>query len=363
MLKRLTILIILGLAVMPMLVAAATVDPAQVVDGNFFASDRSVEIRGAVKHDAMIAATHVQVSGNVAGDALIIAHDVEITGSVEGNARILARYVTINGSVGKNVTILAHSLVLGKNARVGWDFLARTATTTMDGTIDGEFRDHSRWITLNGTVRKNVFLQVPRFGQVVIGSSAVVSGDLLFFSPAENLLVDAKAQIQGRVSHDPSASGVSARVIAALVMLLGSIVTGAALLFMAPGFFSTSTALLQREPARAVKTTLLTVVASVVIIPLAMLTGVGLPLAFLLMGALLAAVYLSHLVIAYAVGFVLLQKVDRPLPPFPTLVSGLVLFTVIASLPGLGALVWIATALFGVGAIVLVVKRVTVIGN
>lgn len=335
---------------------AMTVEASKIIEGNYFVARDVVEIRGILKRDALIVARRVDIVGNIGGDAFIIASDVHVTGSIDGSARILARRVDISGVVGKNVMVVARSLTVGKGARIGWDVLARVATLETQGTVDGNVVLNARRVTIDGSVRKGIEARVSRSGTFVIGEHAAIVGDVVFFSPSEGLEVNAKAQIQGRINHDPSPGPIRARVTFGLVFLLGLAVVGAALAAVRPSFVSASAAILIVDPAHALLTALLTLLGALLVFPLLFFTVVGAPLTLLLIALTLACIYIGHLITSFVIGKKLLEVFDRVEHPFIILCAGLVPYAIIAMIPGLGSMLVIFGALFGFGAIVLLLK-------
>ena len=89
---------------------------------------------------------------------------------------------------------------------------------------------------------------------------------------------------------------------------------------------------------------------------LAALTWIGIPLALLLAGVWGALLYLAKFVVAIPLAVWLLKlrgPADRQLGALPVLAVGLFLLYVADALPFVGFAVWLATVLYGMGALVL----------
>jgi cytoskeletal protein CcmA (bactofilin family) len=350
-------LLVLGImAVWAVGAHAMTIEASKTIEGNSILIRDVVEVRGMLKRDAFILARRVDIVGNVAGDVFIIADTVHISGSVDGSARILGRRVVIDGAIGRNTMVLARSLVFGKDARVGWDVSARVATLEARGAVDGNVLVRARHATVDGVVRKGIEARINRRGKFIIGEHASITGDVAYLSPTERIEVDAKAQIQGRINHDPSAGPIRGRVTFGLVFLLGLVVVGAAIFVVLPAFIPTSAAALVFRPAHALLAALLAIIVVLAVLPLLWLTVVGIPLALMLFALVAALLYLGHLVTSFVLGERLLKILGRSEHPFITLLVGLLPYAILVMIPGIGVLARVFGVLFGFGGIALALR-------
>ncbi len=344
-------LLIIFLLFFPLVAVAGDVAPAEVVDGNLFSFHPVVEIRGGVKRDAVIVGRRVLISGNVGGDALVLADTIEISGSVDGNLRAVARRIHLTGVVGKNVTVVASSFTLAPGARIGGDLLAKSSRITVAGSIDGELSVTARLVNLNGLVRKRVWVKVPSRGQFLIGPSAEVTGDVAFFSPRETLTIDSRAQIQGRVNHNPNTAPPRSRVITAVALLLGLVVVGAAVMLVAPALLLTPAAVLEKNPARTLLVAITVLIGLVGAFAFTVATVVGALLFLLLFAVLFFGLTISQLVVAQAIGNAVARFTQWRLGAFFALLIGLVLLILMESIPDIGFLVQLLASLLGFGAL------------
>ncbi len=336
---------------------ARVLEPTQVVDGNFVARERVIDLKGVIRHDAFVIGKNVNLSGTIGGDAFVVADTLNISGTIDGSLRAFARNIAIDGVVGKSVTVAARSLTLSKSARVGWDVWAKVSTAKISATIDGNLELRARHIVLDGIVRKNVEARVPRRGDFTIRQGANVVGDVLYLSPTEGLDVDAKAQVQGRINHDPRALPIRVQAVGFVALILGLAVVGAALMLLAPSLLTQTSGLVDAEFVYALLTGVLTVFVTTLVIPFVMLSGVGFALGLILLLTLLVGLYLGTLVSVYTLGVFALHYGNRKLPQFQTLIVGLIIYAVTLFVPLIGVFVKVVAAVSGLGAIVLTVKQ------
>ena len=343
-------------ALLPAVAHAIVVEPTQIIDGNFSARERVVDLKGVIRHDAFIVGSTVNLSGSIGGDAFVMADTLTLSGTVDGSLRALARTVTIDGVVSKNVAVVGGRVLLNKSSRVGWDVWVHAHDIKTNGTVDGQMMLSASDILINGAVGKTVEVSVPRQGTVSIGSDANIVSDVLFRSPTEGLAIDSKAQVQGRINHDPRSGLLGGRMIALLLLLLGLAVTGAALMSLRPAWLVEPSDRMIRELARTLLVGLGSAALLALLVPLTFFTGVGIGLSGIVLLGLVVGLYLGTLMSVFAFGGVTLKYFSHPLSPFGTLLVGLCIYGVASFVPLVGPLVRAVAAICGLGAITLSLK-------
>ena len=78
----------------------ATVPAPQVVEGDYFAFGKVVEISGTINGDLYASGGQVVIDGRVNGDVLVAGGRVSISGTVSQDVRAAGGQITIAGSVG-----------------------------------------------------------------------------------------------------------------------------------------------------------------------------------------------------------------------------------------------------------------------
>lgn len=114
-----------------------TVPTGETVVGTLFAGGNSIAIDGTVNGDLFCGGQNVTIGGTVNGDVICGAQTIDVTGTVSGSLRTAAQMVDVNGTVKRNVTVAAQTLTLGKTATVAGEVIFAGANLTNSGRVVG----------------------------------------------------------------------------------------------------------------------------------------------------------------------------------------------------------------------------------
>lgn len=269
---------------------------------------RAVEVDGPVEGNLTAAGTAVTLRPGtvVDGDALLAGENVVVQGEVGGDVRVYASTVTLNGGFDGDVRVAAEDIVVMPGTRIDGDLVY---TTTKDLFLDPK-------VALGGQlVRKDV--EAPELG--VSPPSWRRSAGLNVFFYVCALLVAVPF-----IALFPHYTGRAVRLVRQSVLkcALAGLV-GLCLVPMAAVF--------------------------------ALVTVVGMPLGILLLLAYTILLYLSKIVVALALGGMLLrrrgpQAFGRALT---ALSLGLLIIYALSAIPAAWFAVWFVVVLLGFGALLL----------
>jgi len=247
------------------------------------------------------------------------------------------RYV-LRGPVDLKAGEVARSIVVGH----GPVTIRRGATVTDDLVVaDGP-------LTIAGTVRGRV---VTLGDRAVVTRTAVIGDGIRWAS--DKPLVAPGAQVSGNVKKlDWNVSDATPLIPAIawwLAMSVSTLLLGALLLWLAPRA-AEATAALMRDggwgPALGVGFVL--VIGLPLLALLALVTVVGIPFAIGLLLALVPLAALGYVTGAWVLGRAMVGPPDRR---FLAFLAGWAILRVAALVPFVGALVFLVTSLFGIGAL------------
>lgn len=157
----------------------------EVITGDLWVMGNEVKIAGQVKGDLLIFADELELSGKVDGDVLGVTGRTRITGVVAGDFRGLSAVTQIDGVVAGNLSAAGTQLVLGPQSKVG-SLLSWYATTWLAGEVAGSALANGNIFNLEGKLGGD--LQVGA-KQIVIGESAVVTGDFIHPAGADPVFI------------------------------------------------------------------------------------------------------------------------------------------------------------------------------
>jgi predicted anti-sigma-YlaC factor YlaD len=152
-----------------------TVAKDEVIHGDLFAAGGQIRIAGTIEGDLVVAGGDVEVSGHVLGDLLSGSGQVRMTGQVDGSIRGYAGNITVKGKVGRNVMTCGGDVNIDR-----------------DATIGGSLTSFSGRLSIDGHVQRDVLAMG---GQANI--SGIIGGSAKFRS--DELNIDSSAQVGGPV--------------------------------------------------------------------------------------------------------------------------------------------------------------------
>jgi cytoskeletal protein CcmA (bactofilin family) len=336
------------------------VGAGEIVDDSLAVAGDVVAVDGTVTGDLLAAGKRVIVRGTVKGDLVAVAERIEIEGSVEGNVFAGGNTVIVRGSVGRSAHCAADTIRVDPGGRVDGDAMGFAGTIDLDGHVGRDLVAFAGMTNLRGDVGRNASVRTRRLH---LETAAKIGGNLLArVRDAAAVQVDEGAIVSGKTETRllPKERSRYARVgfyVWKLIWLLAAFLLGLVLHALLPGLFPArlpgSMALLRTAGLGFV---------ALVVVPAAalllMLTLIGLPAGFLILGLWLAGLYLAQILVATLIGRGFLQKADAPPASIaPVLLVGLVSVAVSANLPYVGGLLRFVVLVLGLGLAVIGAHR------
>jgi cytoskeletal protein CcmA (bactofilin family) len=302
-------------------------------------------------------------SGEVVDDDLYIAGStIIIDGTVNGDVtravRIAGGTLEIKGTIGGDVVAAGGEMHITSTAKVGNDLILGTGQASIVAPVDGDIIGGAGDLTLSNVVGGNVTLDVD---SLTLLPTANIQGNLAYTSENE-ADIQPGAQIEGTTAHKvpevkvPAEagplSGIRGKVVAFLMTLLAGIV----IILVAPRRAAAVAASIRREPGWSVlwgSVILFGVLfASIVVC----FTVIGIPLALITLALWGIGIYLSQIAVGLFIGYWIIGyfgKVETRGVLIGALALGFFLLTLLKLIPYVGFLLWLATVLFGLGAMTL----------
>jgi hypothetical protein len=230
------------------------------------------------------------------------------------------------------------------------------ADTRIAGTVRGDAVVIAGETTVSGTIEGDL---VTLSGPAQLLPSAEVEGDLIYGD--EEPEIAAAATVGGELRDEgwnwddvsgalPLLGGIAIWI----AMTISGLVLGLLLIAFAPRAADAVARRAREEPGLTVALGIGAFIALPVVAFGAIFTLVGVPLAIAILLALLPLAAVSHLTTAFVLGRVMVgAEVDRYL----CFLAGFAVLRVLALVPVLGLIVWLAAVVFGLGALVLAAHR------
>ena len=317
---------------------------------------------GAVAGDLLIAGGEVIVVDPVGGDVVAAGGQVRIDAEAGQDVYSAGGRVALNAAVKRNARLAGGKVEIGSLASIAGNATMAGGDVTVLGDVQGELAVAGGRIYLDGRVAGNVEASG---GEIELGPRARIGGNLHYRSP-EALKRDPGAVVGGAVVRVPGGGAwrdqakAALQVAAALLLIwvAGLMVVGAVFVAALPGFTARLADTARARPGASLLRGFVALIVAPAAVSVLMATGVGIPL-----GLLVLAAYLTILMLGYvSTGVVLGQMGLRRLAPERADRTGwraaaaslaIMVLTLLAAVPVLGWLVWLAVLIGGMGALLL----------
>ena len=265
-------------------------------------------------------------------------------------------YLTINAPV-ESLTAAGGMVVV--NAPVAGDVIAAGGTLILNGDVGGKVLAAGGDIELNGNVTNALITA----GTVRIGKNAVVQRDAVISageitnegSVLRNLTVSGDTfnnpGTAGNVTYEkPEEPGLLSDIISFL-FAIGFLILGIFLIRSFPGMFSAVVGQIEKNPVILTILGFAAIVASVIILAILAITIVGLPIALVAGLLFAAALMISSLFVAYALGDLIASHVRWTPGRTWIFILGFVILQILLFTPLLGTIVQVVAISLGYGGI------------
>jgi cytoskeletal protein CcmA (bactofilin family) len=334
-----------------------TIGPDEVLNEDLYAFGSTILIQGTVRGDVITAARTLEISGTVEGDVLSMTGDTRISGQVQGSVRAASGTLVVTGQVGEDCVAATGQARFEPGARVGGDIFLAANTATLQAPVGGQVQAAAETLTLEAPVTGNVRAEVATLRltsaaniggslRYTAGKSAEIASDATIAGPVERL-TPTQRQRQGPLMY----------VIGWVRSVVGLFALGLLLVLLLPDFSRRLPVTLRRAPWRSLGWGTAAFVGIPVLAALLVIVGLllgGWWIGLIVLGLYAVALALCFPVVGMFIGSWLLERFGKAGTPLVlALLLGLVLLTLVDRVPVLGALIILATVLFGLGALIL----------
>jgi hypothetical protein len=249
---------------------------------------------------------------------------------------------------GDDQIVITGDVEVPRGETVG-DVIVAHGSVRIDGRVTGDIVAFDAPVRINGPVEGEVVAFTER---IVIGPGGHVDGDVSYWDKSPAITVPgAVGGKTEKLDFDEFAAplGIFAAWIAVwLAMSVSTLLLGMALLWLAPRSLEAAREVARTSTGAAIGIGLAVFFGLPAVAVLLMITLVGLPLGFALLLALLPIYAIGYTTSAFLLGRAIVKP---PTGRFLAFLAGWGILRVIALVPGLGILAWLAAAVFGLGAL------------
>lgn len=323
-----------------------------------------------INDDLFIGAETAAIDGTINGDVYIGAGNVNVSGRISGDLVIGAGTVVIErATIGDSLIIGAGTVTIDAQSRIGGSLLIGAGNVDNQASVGRHFFAGAGNLQLNGPIGREARFGV---GKLRLGPKAVIGGDLIYASE-EVIDQDKVAVVRGKITRheQPQWQGfdrpemkqkmIKAWKVAGLGMqafsFLGSLVVGLTLLWLLPKPVQLVAEKINSKFSASLGWGLVMLFVVPPAILLLMLTGIGLPLAFI--GGLLFIIdlYLAKIFASMAFGKVIAHLFGWKLKPASIFLVGLMAYYFLRLIPFIGIFVCLIALFAGLGGLWLYKKQ------
>lgn len=333
-----------------------TVASGEVVDGDFYVAGSDIIIDGTVNGDIFGTGRSLTINGTVNGGVSFAGQMLTVNGEIAHGVRLAGQTINVSGNIGRDLMAAGSDAKVTSAAKIGGDLILAVGTSRIDGHISGNIIGGAGEITITDGVEGNIELEADK---LTIASTADIQGNLTYTSKNEaNIQVG--AQIGGKTTHkvpevkEPVVPtlGIWGKVIFSLMTLLAGIV----IILIAPRRAAAVATSIRQKPWLSLGWGAIILFATPIAAIITFVTVVGIPVGLIGLTLYGIAIYLSQIAIGLFIGYWIINsfsKVESRGVLVGALALGLAILTLLKLIPYIGFPLWLATALFGIGAMVL----------
>lgn len=347
---------------------AISIAADEVIDDDLYIGGPTVEVAGIVNGDLYVGAGTVDITGEIKGDILAGSGIINISGKVGNDVRAAGGQISISGAeIGGGLTIFGGNVFIDENTKIGGGVLVGAGQVIIDADINRGIVGGAGTLIIGGKVGKEIKVGVDT---LTIKKGAEITGDISYTSENKIEITDG-AVISGKVSQafPPKTElpkglpgiakkvGLGFKVFAFFAALL----IGSVLIYFLPKHTNAISMRILEKPSQSL---LWGFLISMLICPafiLLMITGIGVPLGFILLGIFIFGLYIAKIFIGILFGHSLLEFFGKKeVNAYLSLALGLLVYYILVTLPIIGPFVALATLLFGLGALFAFIREALV---
>ena len=336
-------------------VAQTEVVEETYVQGPYFASNDIVLIEDNVDGAVYAAGGTVTVAGNVTQDVVAAGGTIRISGVVDQDVYVAGGSVFIDGVVKGNVIAAGGDVQLGPDAEVGGSVMTAGERLGFAGKMMGPLFAGGRTIRLDGSVDRDVSVAGE---DLQLGTDALIGGNLsgeLNEWTGENVASVAGSthlkKVEVKTAEKKYSLGGELAKAVFKFLWRGFVVVFT--LFFVPQFIDKSVKQVQKQFPSVFMTGVVVVFGLPFLMVVLVLTILGIPIAILMLLAYIILLMLAWLIPSVWAGRKLLPGQNE----YVQALLGVAVIIAVTMIPVVGALVKLVLAAFGVGALVVALKK------
>ena len=333
------------------------VPKGETINETLLVAGQSVTIDGDVKGDVICAGQNIDINGLVEGDVICAGQNITVANAVSGSVRAAGQTLKINGAVGRNVTVAGQSISAGSTIAGEMFFAGQQAI--INGRVEKNVAGAADSITINGQIAGNADF---KDNKLALQDGGRIAGALNYASANE--LTGQSNQVLGGIKRTipqekdrfmagKTQKSVEQKIGDKITDLAVNLALALALMFFFKDFTQKLSAALLEKPVRSLGWGFVILAIVPLIAAVLVLTIIGIPVAIIMVLLYLAALFLSRLFAAVAVGRKITQSYwkNKQESRFVHAVIGVIVLWVLFAIPVVGGILSFGAMVWGLGGL------------
>jgi len=324
-----------------------------------FVAGDTVSVSEAVVGDLIAAGGDISVNTAVGGDLVVAGGDLNLAGTVAQSLYAAGGRIVIEADVARNARVAGGSVSLGPTGRIAGNASLAGGEITVRGPIEGYLQAGGGRLYLDGPIGGDVELTGDR---IELGPNARIEGRLTYDSK-KDISEASGAVVRGGIERVPgiaSAEGSSGGF--GVTWSLGLVIAAALLAGVWPVLADRIGGFLRQRFAWSVLVGFIALVCAPVLVILLLVTVIGIPLALAALAGYGLLLLVGYVASGVGVGnFALHRWQDERATSAVWRVGaaavGMLFVVLLGRLPWLGWLMVLVAMLFGMGALLMQLRR------
>ncbi|MFC1972645.1 hypothetical protein ACFLVE_04505 [Chloroflexota bacterium] len=335
-----------------------TVAIGEVVDGDLYVAGSDIIIDGTVNGDIFGVGRSLTINGIVNGGVSFAGQTLTVNGEITGGARLAGTDINVNGNIDGDLLAGGTNVNVTSKAQIGGDLLFGASTVRINGPVEGYIRGAGNEVTIANGVGGDIELGVDH---LTVTSAANLQGNLTYTSENE-ADIQPGSQIGGTTTHkvpevkEPAKAGPLSGIVGKIVAFLMTLLAGIVIILAAPRRAASVAASIRRKPWLSLGWGAIIVCATPIAAIITFITVVGVPVGLIGLAVYGIAIYLSQIAVGLFIGYWIIgyfNKMESRGILVVALALGFIILTLLKLIPYVGFPLWLATVLFGIGAMAL----------
>ncbi|OGM14525.1 hypothetical protein A3A76_06005 [Candidatus Woesebacteria bacterium RIFCSPLOWO2_01_FULL_39_23] len=351
---------------------AVEITKDEIINDDLFVFAETLDIEGTINGDVYAGGETVRINGTINGDLHVGTGTFYLGGKVRDDVYAGAGSVTVSGAeIGDSLLVGSGSVTIDESSTIGGSILAGAGSISIYAPVKRNVMVGAGTVDLNSEVGGEVRLAA---GTITLGPATKIGKDFYYAlgEGGHDLRMSESASVSGRIQKlepkltdkdiEAAKTGLASafktvNIVVFVLSLIGAYIVGYLCLKFFPKQFTETADLVSKSFIKTVGVGFLVTLLLIPTLLLLALTGVGIPLAGLMLLIFIQFFYLAKIVVSLSFGKWLSARFGRDnMTGYGTLAVGLTGIYLLKIIPVFGFFLALIVLWSGLGALVMYSK-------